>query len=530
MTLWKRTTAMLLCLLLLCGCSPKTEPTTQPTVPGAPTEPKKDVVVLTEGMTDEQKAVVITAESFYLRGNRAQYDMGSVGSGVERRVVGKKAPEDYTAQNRGYTDCSGFTYDVYYTALGHKITGGTAYTGNYVKSAPNRILKEWPESKFQDFTAEQLKAKETEFRNALQPGDIVCYRYAGDDGGHAMLYVGNGMIIHSSGSSYNTDEKKERFEENGTYLYDSIDQYFDPTHRRYLFNKYCYVILRPLDAFESEIPEATRTRMESMRGIVAEKLSSLTYGQTVNPNDELTFTFNLENHANVAKTLIVTDTVPTGTAYLSGAQTVSGDTLSWSVTVPAGGTAQVSYKVKVTGAAGETVKGSGAVDGIVTECLPLTIGRTLTADEQAAIVTQATATSDKVGIDRVNEIYTNVLGIAPLDGYAVDSLTEALFDLWGGDYIMKRDGELYGAVAPYLYGGKMMAEEDKSSHNYVNRTRLLTKELMIVGDVIFADNEIFVFVSDGVYNTDTGEMFAPEVLESFICKDFFVVFRPSLMM
>lgn len=521
-------TAMVLCVLLLCGCSAKKAP---PPAASTPTEPPKtDVVVSTEGMTDLQKAVVITAESFYLRGNRAQYDMGSAGSGVERRVVGKKAPEDYTAQNRGYTDCSGFTYDVYYQALGHMVTGGTAYTGNYVKSAPNRILKEWPESKFKDFTAEQLKEKETEFRNTLQPGDIVCYRYAGDDGGHAMLYVGNGMIIHSSGSSYNTDEKKERFEESGTYLYDSIDQYFDPTHRRYLFDKNCYVILRPLDGFYGDIPEHTLTRMESMRGIVAEKLSSLTYGQTVNTNDELTFTFNLENHANVAKTLTVTDTVPTGTAYLSGAQTVSGDALSWSVTVPAGGTAQVSYKVKVTGAAGETVKGSGAVDGIVTECLPLTIGRTLTADEQNAIVTQASATSDKTGIDRVNEIYKNALGTEPLAEYTLDTLSEALFDMWGMDYIMKRDGVLYPMVAPYLYGGKTMAEEDKSSHNYINRTRLLTKELMIVGDVIFVDNAMYVFLGDTLLNTDTGETVSHDVTETYLVSSFFVVFRPSLMM
>ena len=189
MTMWKRVTAMLLCVLLLSGCAAKKEPAPQT---NAPAEPKKDVVVSTEGLTDAQKAVVITAESYYLRGNRAQYDMGSVGSGVSRRVVKQKAPEDYTAQTLGYTDCSGFTYDVYYMALGLSVVGGTAYTGNYVKSAPNRILKEWPESKFKDFTAEQLKAKETEFRNALQPGDIVCYRYAGDDGGHAIHFVEGG--------------------------------------------------------------------------------------------------------------------------------------------------------------------------------------------------------------------------------------------------------------------------------------------------------------------------------------------------
>ena len=102
--------------------------------------------------------------------------------------------------------------------------------------------------------------------------------------------------------------------------------------------------------------------------------------------------------------------------------------------------------------------------------------------------------------------------------------------MWGMDYIMKRDGELYGAIAPYLYGGKMMAEEDKSSHNYINRTRLLTKELMIVGDVIFVDNAMYVFLGDTLLNTDTGETVSHDVTETYLVSSFFVVFRPSLMM
>jgi predicted small lipoprotein YifL len=98
------------------GPVPSSAPTTTPTQPTTPTTPVNPHIVVanTEGMTDLQKAIVVTAESYYLRGKYAQYDQydltkkSSAGiENVNRRLVGVKAPEDYTAQNYGYTDCSG---------------------------------------------------------------------------------------------------------------------------------------------------------------------------------------------------------------------------------------------------------------------------------------------------------------------------------------------------------------------------------------------------------------------------------------
>ena len=92
---------------------PATEPTA-PTIP-APTAPSVDLtgqtaIVDTEGMTELQKAVVITAESFFMRGGYAQYDQYSMTNGnaeeVDRRTYGIMAPEDYTAQFTSYTGCS----------------------------------------------------------------------------------------------------------------------------------------------------------------------------------------------------------------------------------------------------------------------------------------------------------------------------------------------------------------------------------------------------------------------------------------
>ena len=495
---------------------------------GAKTE---KVVVDIDGLTEAQKAIAITTESYFLRGNRAQYDMNSLVKGLSRRLVKRKYPEDYTSQNRGYTDCSGFVYDVYWHALGVELASGSPWTKTYADQKLYRVLRERPiANKFSELSEDELEAKRLEFANALQPGDIIVQRYKGDESGHAMLYVGNGMYIHSSGSSYDKTNKVEKFEENGTYLYDPIENFYDPTHRRYLFDKATYTILRPLEGFNGVIPETTLTRMGVMRGIVAEKLASHTYGQTVNVGEEITFTFRFENASNVKKTLTVTDTVPENTTYVTGAQTVNGDQLAWTVTVPAEGTAEVSYTVKVTGAAGNTVKGNGAVEGIAVECPAITIGNTLTKDQQDTLAAQAKVSTDLRGTAWVNAMYTAATGKAAFaDGITEETLTNTVFVDWISDLMLDREGELFSMVAPNLYGGNKVAELIATGDEAIARTRMVEKEYLIIGDVIVTDNALYVFVGDGLLNTLTAEIVSLDVLGSLLGNSHFAVLRPSLI-
>ena len=346
-TLQKTLSFVLLgCLAIsLVACGPKPEDpasstasTEASTAPTVPTLPEQKVLVNTAGMTDLQKAVVITAESYFLREEYAQYSQ-------QLRECGAKGPEDYTEQNVGYTDCSAFVYDVYLFALGMDMSNGPAYTGHYCDSAPYAVLIEEPiKNKFSDMTEEERAAKLKAFRDTLQPGDVIVYRSANNSSGHAMLYVGDGMMIHSTGS----DSKKEA---NGTFLYEPISTLLSPNSQRSILNKRIYVILRPLLGFNGKIPTRTLQRMNMMRGIRAEKLSSHNRGQTVTPGETITFTFRIANRSNLEKQLSITDTVPANTLYLSGAQTVSENQLSWSVTVPAYSTVEVSYNVQVDPAA-----------------------------------------------------------------------------------------------------------------------------------------------------------------------------------
>ena len=518
MQLLKRITAVVVVAVLCCAM-------------GACGSKKEKVVVDIEGLTDAQKAIVITAESYFLRGNRAQYDMGSLVKGVERRLVKRKYPEDYTSQNRGYTDCSGFVYDVYWHALGIEVSGGSAWTKTYADQKMYRVLRERPiADEFDKLSEEELETKRQEFANALQPGDIIVQRYQGDESGHAMLYVGNGMYIHSSGSSYDKENMVEKFEEEGTYLYDPIENFYNPEHRRYLFDKATYTILRPLEGFNGVIPETTLTRMGVMRGIMAEKLASHTYGQTVNVDEIVTFTFRLENNSNIKKTLTVTDTVPANTAYIEGAQTVNGDQLAWTVTVPAEGTAEVSYTVKVTGAAGNIIKGSGAVEGIAVECPAVTVGNTLTKSQQETLVGQIQVSKELRGAAWVNALYTAATGKAAFaDGITEETLVNKVFVDWISEWTFDSEAELSGMIAPNLYGGSKVTELLAKGEQAAARTRMVEKEYLLVGDVILTNDALYVFIGDGLLNTLTAETVSLDVLERLLVKDYFAVLRPSLM-
>lgn len=347
------------CNLAACSRPQVPEAPTATTAPAAPTQPypAQKVLINTDGMTDLQKAVVITAESYYLRGKYAQYSQG-------KRVHGARAPEDYTEQAIGYTDCSAFVWDVYHFSLGIDICNGTVNTAYMCANPGNAVLCEEPiKNKFSSMSGAEQAAKLIEFRNTLQPGDVIVYRYADGNNGHAMLYVGGGMMIHSTGSDSKT-------EENGTVLYESVNSLLASKGSRSLLTKSIYLILRPLNSYKGEIPAHTQSRMNLMRGIRAEKLTSLGKEQIASPGTEITFTFRIQNRSDLDKTLTVSDTVPANTTYLSGAQTVTGNALSWTVNVPAGQTAEVAYTVRINPDApkGSYLYTKSQISGIPVNC------------------------------------------------------------------------------------------------------------------------------------------------------------------
>ncbi len=485
------------------------------------------VIVNTQGMTELQKAVVVTAESFYLRGVYAQYDMGvlckSATGDVERRTTGVKAPEDYTSQQFGYADCSGFVYDVYLNAFGIKFCNSSPWTKTYCESLDNTVLREYPK---EDMTEEEKQQKLKEFTEILEPGDLIVYRYKGDTSGHVMLYVGNGMMIHSGGKSFSYTEGREIFEENGTYLYEPIaESLLVLGHRRCIVEKHSYAVVRPLDSFNGEIPRETLCRMKEMRGIKAEKISSHTYGQTVNPNEEVTFTFVVENYSNKSKSLKITDIVPENTSYLSGAEKKDENNLYWNVEVAPKETKKVSYTVKVNGdALGKYVVSSSKVCDIAVNCPKILVANTLTWEQQTEISKAVSnmKESKTQGLLLVDEIYKKTLFGDKTNVEFWNGIIDVLSDTLGEGL------EFSKMIVPKLYGGRHVRELDKTSEQAKNRTRIVASNLLITGDIVAADEALYIFANGGIYDLSTKEKVSDDVLANILAADKFAVLRPSL--
>lgn len=92
---------------------------------------------------------------------------------------------------------------------------------------------------FKDFSPEQMQQwwKNGNWEGFLQPGDIIVYLRK--DSGHAIEYVGNGMVVDSAGGKYTVSEikdevtniynqtyEKDTYESDGTFNLYSIKDYF----------------------------------------------------------------------------------------------------------------------------------------------------------------------------------------------------------------------------------------------------------------------------------------------------------------
>ena len=541
----------------LAACAPQTE---EPIVPVEhhPDFPNVDIA----GMTDLQKAVVLTAESFVTRRERGQYDdtriTASGALAYYRWATGQRQPEDYTSQNVGYSNCAAFAHDLYLAALDVDIQYYT--TATLIVGSKSVLLRTPVASGFSTMDESQLEAKKQEVLDTLQPGDLIVYRYADNKNGHVMCYVGNNMMIHCTGSSYNYEEQKEKYEEQGCFRYESIDDFWNAEKRRYLFDKSSYAIIRPLDSVQAAIPQRTLDRMEKMRGIVAEKTASAHWTQTVGVGQTVTFTFTLENLTGISKTLTVTDTVPQNTTYVSGEAQKEGDMLSWQVTVPARETVEISYTVQVADGATEVVS-SSFVEHIPVNCPGISVGNALTTQQQEALATAAKNTDKSLsGVALAAAIYQEALGTDILSGVSADALLEGVFRYYSvgleagavaydGDWpaqwrSLDKSGKFAHLVAPGLYGGRNVLEgnsEDRVTtmgFMALRRTRLVTVEQLQEGDILIANDSkdtfagaAWLFADGKLLDLQSGEMVSAEpTLSQLLCRRHFVVIRPSLGM
>lgn len=529
-----------------------------------------------EDLTAQQQALVDTAYQYLLRGLRLQYDDEYLGSSTYRWQIGAYQPEDYTTQNWRYINCAGFTYDIYRTALGYDL--GSLYTTNsLMKNFNNGSTKadryaavsnmypfyhEWDASINADEA--QKAAIEKQFMDTLQVGDLVVVtRGSLNAYGHVMMYIGNGMLAHSSGSSRSGDT--ENYE--ATIRYMSVSYYlFNSASSNYLFREdlasntvYQTCIVRPLTKCGNiSIPTNTQNRQNNLMGIISEKLSTHPEGLTVNKNGEITYTFRLQNVDNYAKTVTITDIVPANsTLVVADGATIDGNNLSWSVTVGANETKEIYYTVKATGEIGSYIEGNDATIGGVRHTCPKTlIGNTLTAEQQQAILEAVeyykANPSGLNGIQTINAIYTKAGLEAPFvteDGttQTYDSVRNSLFvsASTSGTYKLSTSSDWYNMVVPTMYGGaKLYVAKGYTSTSKVQSDlcRLPREQSLVIGDVLLvkfsSDSALYMYVggdhciaigtSSGSLSIDSSRYTHNRLQRLLSVGTYYAILRPSM--
>ena len=506
--------------------------------------------------TELEKALVATAKTYLLRGDRTQYDDGFVAQGGRFESL-VRAPEDYTVDQYGYLDCSHFTYDLHWSTYGYAAKAkdhngspkdfstcvnmlDTAKRGwnadTLTGSNKSTIYYYEPTGNETDAQKEAIYQK---YISLLRPGDIVTYRYAGETGGHAMLYIGQGLLIHCTGSGYSKANKSDTHEAGIRFM--NVDDLFDSyvNERRYLFGHSRFGIIRPQNLTTVTIPDNTKNRVANMQGIVGEKVSSTAMGKTVNPGDTITYTFYVFNTHDTAKQVTIKDVLSQHVTFVSATSggSCSGSNISWTLNVPANTRVSVSYTVKVkTGVAAFTaIDGSKAtINGVTHKCLDTIVANTLTEAQQQQLVAavntvKAMDTSKLNNVQVANLIYKTAFGVDNIFGENVTNWKE-LLNGNGKDnvgifndtknysnkaYISPMDVNTSKAammLAPGMYGGNYIYTSSKTGEAFLRYTNVNDKSLrsryfwekdLVIGDIFLSrgtsQETLFIYIGNDTF-------------------------------
>lgn len=330
---------------------------------------------------------------------------------------------------------------------------------------------EWGLSAADCMDEETIQSFFENWETNLRPGDAIELK------GHVMLYVGNGMVLHCSGRKYNVTTGTDNYEYGGGVGGAGIipiEAYIDETsgfyYKNYAGDGGRLVVFRPSyllvaegydddpgnDIVDYEIPADTLSRQDYPAMDIDRTVNITPYGNAVE-GEELTYTVKITNWTNDANykeyrggsytgetytDLVVTETIPAGTEFVEnsivggGSYDASAGKLAWTVSVAAGETVTLSYKVKVMVNTGETItSSSGYVANIPSNSISNLVGGTkLTEDEDVTTALSSIANSSVAdwsnvygtGSAFVNNIY-EAMGME-LDLPTVENIVANMFE------------------------------------------------------------------------------------------------------
>lgn len=520
-------------------------------------------ITLESVVTPEHSALVEVAYAFYYKGNYIHYDQ----YGTRRNI--NPSPEDATADSRLHLDCSSFVNAVYYEAFGENIapfehtvispqTGKlTGYAKDYLGVNPD-VVGYWVLS---ELDTDEKKAEFLNMiENTLEIGDVIINRRTSETG-HAIIYVGNGYFLHSTGSSYeyDTSDPHNAYDQanaqeirSGTISKLALSSVLDADNGRYLLasNNVTLVLLRPL-ARGLTITDETTSRM-TIPGITMEKSSNVGPYTSVHTGESIIYSVKLENKSkNDVSGVVLHEFVPEGCEFIGGTPGLVNENgaLSWTGDIDAGETVYITYVVTVVAdEAGFAIESTeGNVNGVGLNKLINTVSgyskQTLAGLVEAAEAIVASEIEFADPILMVKALYQSIGCDDILDDETALSILADLISIENKS--VNKESDLYELLVENLYGGYSIRSGYFTDNG---RIRLVTLKNLSVGDVIIAEYgdettdsatvEAYVYLGEGrmigitsadgiakYHEVSTNEY--KNLLVSLISFDRYVILRPS---
>ena len=411
-------------------------------------------------------------------------------------------------------------------------------------------------------TVESQKALLDEIYSTLEPGDLITYRHGQTSGssGHVMIYVGGGMFLHCTGSSYSYNTDPSKSHDNATTvertqgainLLNASEVFTNTSSSRYLFKKtssdsvWTFSLIRPLYRSGLKVKDEALARLELLYASI-EKTSDKHFMESVGLGEEITYYITIKNNSKVSYDNVnvidnLSSYVSVVSDSISDSGSLNGAKISWVISVTAGSTVTLSYKVKVNNdnsLIGKKIDASSCtVNGIKTNDLYFYVS-SLSSANSDALITKANSlvgTSYSESLLLMKDIYSAIN--KTFTSYTKSS--EVISEVLPSGKI-NQTGATGAIVLPDNWGG--LATTDAYLTNN-HKVRLVTSTYLEAGDIIVIYNsnnksyQSFMFLSyDKVIGLKDGQAQiiysgrdnVASFLETLISYNKFVIIRPSL--
>ncbi len=470
----------------------------------------------------QQDIVKEVGFSYYRQGAQIYYD--------QRWRDENPVPELATAQQQLFLDCSSYVNAVYYEAFGVNIQGVSVaerspQTGNYSNYAKSNLGKSpdvvgyWETANYKTIS-EQVALLEQVYA-MLQVGDVLVWR-RGENGatsGHAMLYVGDGLFLHSTGSQATGDSTDPTGNKDigdsmgityGTVQKLSADAVFtDMTNSRYIFrsssNKvHNFCVLRPL-ALGLTATQKTENRMK-IAGLSMEKRVEPGLRASVARGEEITYTLRIENHSSNAYTGVVFEDILSDQLIFTGGSSkiaANGQKLTATLSIgPFGSvTLRWSAKVKADATVGAHIENGSTSLGGVNIAMPNNfVGAyaseqlTLVAEKAREYAAKGESFGDPLAFAEV--VWRDAVGVEPFAPESAANVMDDLFVEWGTSFGLNEQSALVGMAVPNLYSGTKV-------HRLADIVQIHTESDFMLGDLILCEwnghYRLLVYVGKGEF-------------------------------